>query len=164
MTPGEIAVVPRGLKFRVELSEAAARGYICENYGARLSLPERGPVGSDGFANDRDFLAPVASFEDREGDFELLVKFQGRLYACDIGHSPLDVVAWTGNSYPYKYDLARFNVIGSVSYDHPDPSIFTVLTSPHRIPRAWPMSTSSFFRTAGWWRKTRSGRPGSIAT
>lgn len=134
LDPGEIAVIPRGLKFRVALTGANARGYVCENYGARLTLPERGPVGSDGFANDRDFLAPVAAFEDREGQFELQVKFQGRLYACEIGHSPLDVVAWTGTSYPYKYDLARFNTIGSISYDHPDPSIFTVLTSPSDTP------------------------------
>ena len=129
VSPGEILVIPRGMKFRMELPDDSARGYICENYGAPLSLPERGPVGSDGFANDRDFLVPVAAFEDREGEFEMVCKFGGDLYRCDIGHSPLDVVAWVGNSVPYKYDLARFNVIGSISYDHPDPSIFTVLTS-----------------------------------
>ena len=90
-------------------------------------MPERGPVGSNGYANDRDFMCPVAAYEDREGDFELITKFSGGLYAVDIAYSPLDVVAWTGNSVPYKYDLERFNVIGTVSYDHPDPSIFTVL-------------------------------------
>lgn len=126
---GEIAVIPRGIKFRVELLEAQARGYICENYGAPMHLPERGPVGSDGYANDRDFKYPVAAFEDREGNFELVSKFGGNLFACDINHSPLDVVAWVGNSAPYKYDLERFNTMGSISYDHPDPSIFTVLTS-----------------------------------
>ena len=132
--PGEICVIPRGIKFRVELPDDEARGYICENYGNSLGLPERGPVGSTGYTNERDFMYPVAAFEDREGDFELVTKFAGGLYALDIDHSPLDVVAWTGNSAPYRYDLARFNVIGTVSYDHPDPSIFTVLTSQSGIP------------------------------
>lgn len=132
--PGEITVIPRGMKFRVVLLDDAARGYICENYGHVYVLPERGPVGANGYANDRDFMSPVAAFEDREGDYQIVVKFMGQLYGADIGHSPLDVVAWTGNSVPYKYDLARFNVINTVSYDHPDPSIFTVLTSPSGTP------------------------------
>ena len=127
---GEICVIPRGMKFRIALPDGKSRGYICENYGSPLELPERGPVGSDGFANDRDFLAPVASFEDIEGDFTLTCKFMGRLYDAPISHSPLDVVGWVGTSVPYKYDLNRFMAIGSVSYDHPDPSIYTVLTSP----------------------------------
>ncbi|MGS2723269.1 homogentisate 1,2-dioxygenase [Porticoccus sp. GXU_MW_L64] len=126
---GEIAVIPRGIKFRVELLDEQARGYLCENYGAPMVLPERGPVGSDGYANDRDFKYPVAAYEDREGDFELVCKFGGNLFRCDIKHSPLDVVAWVGNSAPYKYDLERFNAMGTISYDHPDPSIFTVLSS-----------------------------------
>ena len=130
LTPGEIAVIPRGMKFAVDLLEDSARGYLCENYGAPFVLPERGPVGANGFANDRDFLYPVACFEDVEGDFSLICKFAGDLYTAPIGHSPLDVVAWVGNSAPCKYDLSRFNVMGSVSYDHPDPSIYTVLTSP----------------------------------
>jgi homogentisate 1,2-dioxygenase len=127
--PGEIAVIPRGIKFRVVLSDGFARGYVCENYGAKLALPERGPIGSDGLANSRDFQAPVAAFEDREGNLELVTKLGGNLFACEIGHSPLDVVAWHGNLTPYKYDLRLFNTLGSISYDHPDPSIFTVLTS-----------------------------------
>ncbi|WP_461536711.1 homogentisate 1,2-dioxygenase [Spongorhabdus nitratireducens] len=132
--PGEIAVIPRGIKFSVKLTDGKARGYICENYGAPLTLPERGPVGANGYANDRDFQYPVAWFEDREGDFELVSKFAGRLYQTTLGHSPLDVVAWVGTSAPYKYDLSRFNVINTVSYDHPDPSIFTVLTSQSDTP------------------------------
>ena len=128
--PGEIVLIPRGMKFSVALPDGPSRGYVCENYGAHLRLPERGPAGSDGFANDRDFSAPVAAYEGKEGEFEMVCKFAGSLYACAIDHSPLDVVAWVGNSAPYKYALERFNVIGSVSYDHPDPSIYTVLTSP----------------------------------
>ena len=128
--PGEIILIPRGMKFSVALPDGPSRGYVCENYGAAFSLPERGPVGSDGYANDRDFKAPVAAYEDKEDDCQLVCKFAGHLYACQLDHSPLDVVAWVGNSAPYKYDLTRFNVIGTVSYDHPDPSIFTVLTSP----------------------------------
>ncbi|MCZ6832100.1 MAG: homogentisate 1,2-dioxygenase, partial [Gammaproteobacteria bacterium] len=131
---GEIAVIPRGMKFAVDLLTDTARGYLAENYGAPLVLPERGPVGANGYANDRDFQYPCAAYEDLEGDFELLCKFGGNFFRAPIGHSPLDVVAWTGNSAPYKYDLARFNVMGSVSYDHPDPSIYTVLSSPSDTP------------------------------
>jgi len=128
--PGYIAVIPRGLKFRVELPDGEARGYICENYGALFRLPELGPIGANGLANTRDFETPVAWFEDREGDFELIQKFDGNFWRSELGHSPLDVVAWHGNNAPYRYDLRNFNTIGSISYDHPDPSIFTVLTSP----------------------------------
>ncbi|MGA1125874.1 MAG: homogentisate 1,2-dioxygenase [bacterium] len=134
VVPREICVIPRGMKFRVELLDEKARGYICENYGSPLELPERGPVGANGFANDRDFQTPVAAFEDREGPCRLLCKFQGSLFQSGLDHSPLDVVAWIGNSVPYKYDLQRFNVINTVSFDHPDPSIFTVLTSPTDTP------------------------------
>jgi len=128
--PGEIAVVPRGMKFRVSLDDGAVRGYLCENYGAPFRLPELGPIGSQGLAQKRDFLAPAAAFEDRAGRCELVTKFLGGLWAAELRHSPLDVVAWHGNYVPYKYDLARFMVINTVSFDHPDPSIFTVLTSP----------------------------------
>jgi homogentisate 1,2-dioxygenase len=132
--PGEIALVPRGTKFLVELEGSEARGYVCENFGQPFRLPDLGPIGSNGLANPRDFLTPVAAFEDREGDFELVAKFGGSLWSARIDHSPLDVVAWHGNYAPYKYDLARFNVINTVSFDHPDPSIFTVLTSPSEVP------------------------------
>ena len=130
LEPGEIAVIPRGMKFAVDLLSPCARGYLAENYGAPLVLPERGPVGANGYANDRDFQYPQAAYEDLEGEFELLCKFAGHFYSAPLDHSPLDVVAWTGNSAPYKYELTRFNVIGSVSFDHPDPSIYTVLSSP----------------------------------
>jgi len=132
--PQEIAVLPRGLRFRVELPDDEARGYVCENYGAHLRLPDLGPIGSNGLANPRDFLIPYAWYEDREGDFTLVAKFMGRLWSAAIDHSPLDVVAWHGSNTPYKYDLRRFNAIGSISYDHPDPSIFLVLQSPTDTP------------------------------
>ncbi|MGX5218141.1 homogentisate 1,2-dioxygenase [Pseudomonas segetis] len=132
--PLEIAVIPRGMKFRVELLDASARGYICENHGSAFHLPELGPIGSNGLANPRDFLAPVAHFEDVEQPVQLVQKFLGELWATQLDHSPLDVVAWHGNNLPYKYDLRRFNTIGTVSFDHPDPSIFTVLTSPSNTP------------------------------
>ena len=132
--PLEIAVIPRGLRFRVELREAQARGYVCENFGAPLRLPDLGPIGSNGLANPRDFEVPVAWYEDREGDFELVAKFAGSLWSARIDHSPLDVVAWHGNNAPCRYDLRRFNTIGSISYDHPDPSIFLVLQSPSDTP------------------------------
>ena len=132
--PQEIALIPRGIRFRVALPDGEARGYVCENFGALVRLPDLGPIGSNGLANPRDFETPNAAFEDREGDFELIAKFQGHLWRAKIGHSPLDVVAWHGNYAPCKYDLRRFNTIGSISYDHPDPSIFTVLTSPSDTP------------------------------
>ncbi len=132
--PGEICVIPRGLKFRVELPDGSARGYICENYGALFRLPDLGPIGANGLANPRDFLAPVAAYEDREGKFQIIAKFLVRLWAAAIDHSPLDVVAWHGNLTPCKYDLATFSCMNSVSFDHPDPSIFTVLTSPSAVP------------------------------
>lgn len=128
--PNEIIVVPRGIKFRADLPDGPSRGYVCENYGAALRLPDLGPIGSNGLANARDFLSPVASFEDVEGDFELVTKFGGNLWMAAIDHSPVDVVAWHGNFGPYKYDLATFMAVGSISFDHPDPSIYTVLTSP----------------------------------
>ena len=127
--PQEIVVIPRGVRFRVELPDAAARGYICENFGPLFRLPDLGVIGSNGLANPRDFLTPAAWYEDREGSFELVAKFMGNLWTAQIGHSPLDVVAWHGNCAPYKYDLRKFNAIGSISYDHPDPSIFLVLQS-----------------------------------
>ena len=130
VAPGEICVIPRGVRFRVELLDINARGYVCENYGALFRLPDLGPIGANGLANARDFQTPVAAYEDREGDFKLIAKFGGNLWEAEIGHAPLDVVAWHGNYAPYKYDLTRFNTINTVSFDHPDPSIFTVLTSP----------------------------------
>lgn len=131
--PGEFAVVPRGVKFRVELA-GEARGYVCENYGAPFRLPDLGPIGANGLASPRDFLAPCAAFEDRDEPTQVVAKLAGHLWSVELGHSPLDVVAWHGNYYPYKYDLARFNAINTVSFDHPDPSIFTVLTSPSDTP------------------------------
>jgi homogentisate 1,2-dioxygenase len=132
--PGEIGVIPRGIRFRVDIDGAAARGYVCENYGAPFRLPELGPIGSNGLANPRDFHAPVAAFEDRETPTEVVAKFGGHLWSARFDHSPLDVVAWHGNYYPYKYDLARFNAMNTVSFDHADPSIFTVLTSASDTP------------------------------
>jgi homogentisate 1,2-dioxygenase len=134
VVPGECCVIPRGIKFRVELKDREARGYLCENYGPHFRLPELGPIGTTGLANARDFLAPVAAFEERDGDFRLLAKFLGGLWEAEIDHSPLDIVAWHGTYTPYKYDLALFNTINTVTYDHPDPSIFCVLAAPSAIP------------------------------
>ena len=133
VVPGEIAVVPRGVKFRVDLPDGKARGYALENFGQPLRLPDLGPIGANGLANPRDFLTPKAAYEDGDRPTEVVVKFLGRLWAATLDHSQLDVVAWHGNGAPYKYDLARFNTINTVSYDHPDPSIFTVLTSPTAV-------------------------------
>jgi homogentisate 1,2-dioxygenase len=134
VAPGEICVLPRGLKFQIDLPDGEARGYVCENYGAHFKLPDLGIIGANGLANSRHFLTPVASYEDREGDLRIIAKFQGNLWEAIIDHSPLDVVAWHGNYTPYKYDLANFNAINTVSFDHPDPSIFTVLTSASETP------------------------------
>jgi homogentisate 1,2-dioxygenase len=132
--PGEIALIPRGVKFRVELPAGKARGYVLENYGRLLRLPELGPIGANGLADPRHFLTPTAAFEDRDTRCEVVAKFAGNLWAAEFDHSPFDVVAWHGNLAPCKYDLSRFNTLGTVSFDHPDPSIFTVLTAPSETP------------------------------
>jgi len=129
LEPLEIAVIPRGVRFRVELPDGQARGYLCENFGAPFRLPDLGPIGSNGLACERDFCTPQAWYEDLQLPYELVAKFMGRLWCAPLDHSPFDVVAWRGNYAPYKYDLRRFNTIGSISYDHPDPSIFLVLQS-----------------------------------
>ena len=134
VTPGEIAVIPRGVKMLVALQGAASRGYVCENYGGAFRLPERGPIGANCLANQRDFLTPVAAYEDREVSGLLHVKWGGALWRAEIARSPLDVVAWHGNYAPYKYDLRRFSPVGPVLFDHADPSIFTVLTSQSATP------------------------------
>jgi homogentisate 1,2-dioxygenase len=133
VAPGSIGVVPRGVKFRVEV-DGDSRGYVAENHGLPLRLPELGPIGSNGLANARDFETPVAWFEDEDEPTEVIQKSLGSLWATTLDHSPLDVVAWHGNYAPYRYDLSRFNTINTVSFDHPDPSIFTVLTSPSNVP------------------------------
>ena len=132
--PAEIAVVPRGMKFRVELVDGPARGYVCENYGAKFTLPDRGPIGANCLANPRDFKTPVAAFEDRDAPHRVVVKWCGGFHETTIGHSPLDVVAWHGNYAPCKYDLRRFSPVGATLFDHPDPSIYTVLTSASERP------------------------------
>ncbi len=131
---GEIAVIPRGIKFTVAPLGGASRGYVCENYGARFTLPERGPIGANGLANPRDFKTPVAAFEDRDTPCRLVIKWCGGFHVTEIGQSPLDVVAWHGNYAPYKYDLRMFSPVGAILFDHPDPSIFTVLTAPSGEP------------------------------
>jgi homogentisate 1,2-dioxygenase len=129
VAPLQIALIPRGLRFRVELS-GPSRGYVAENYGQPFRLPDLGPIGSNGLANPRDFETPAARYEDKDEPYEIIQKFQGVLWTTMLDHSPFDVVAWHGNLAPCRYDLRRFNTINTVSFDHPDPSIFTVLTSP----------------------------------
>ncbi|MBP2161550.1 MULTISPECIES: homogentisate 1,2-dioxygenase [Asticcacaulis] len=134
VAPLHVAVIPRGVRFRVDLTSDSATGYVLENHGAPFRLPDLGPIGANGLANPRDFETPVAAFEDRDEATQLIQKFHGALWTTTLDHSPLDVVAWHGNYAPYRYDLTRFNTINTVSFDHPDPSIFTVLTSPSELP------------------------------
>jgi homogentisate 1,2-dioxygenase len=134
IAPQEIAILPRGLVYRVELLEGPARGFVCENYGQKFDLPGRGPIGANCMANPRDFKAPVAAFEDRETPSTLTIKWCGQFHETKIGHSPLDVVAWHGNYAPLKYDLKTYCPVGAILFDHPDPSIFTVLTAPSAVP------------------------------
>jgi homogentisate 1,2-dioxygenase len=130
LAPGWVGLIPRGVKFRVTVEDSGSRGYVAENQGAPFRLPDLGPIGSNGLANPRDFETPTAAYEDVEGEHEVVQKYQGALWATVLNHSPLDVIAWHGNVAPCRYELARFNTLGTVSFDHPDPSIFTVLTSP----------------------------------
>lgn len=129
IAPGEIAVLPRGLAYRVEVVEGPCRGFVCENYGQPFDLPDRGPIGANCMANARDFKVPVAAYEDRDAPSTVTLKWCGQFHRSSIPHSPLDVVAWHGNYAPYKYDLATYSPVGAVLFDHPDPSIFTVLTA-----------------------------------
>jgi homogentisate 1,2-dioxygenase len=133
VAPGEIMVVPRGIRFSVGVA-GPSRGYVLEVFSGHFQLPDLGPIGANGLANPRDFLYPVAAYEDVERPFTVTAKYGGGLWRAGLGHSPFDVVAWHGNYAPYKYDLARFNTMNSVSYDHPDPSIYTVLTVPSDTP------------------------------
>lgn len=130
IAPQEIAVLPRGLVYRVEALQGPCRGFVCENYGQVFDLPDRGPIGANCLANPRDFKTPVAAFEDREVPSAVTVKWCGQFHKTEIGHSPLDIIAWHGNYAPYKYDLKNYCPVGAVLFDHPDPSIFTVLTAP----------------------------------
>ena len=130
LEPKEIAIIPRGLVYRVEVLEGPARGFVCENYGQKFDLPGRGPIGANCLANPRDFKSPVAAFEDREVESRVVIKWCGQFHETRIGHSPLDVVAWHGNYCAYKYDLRTYSPVGAILFDHPDPSIFTVLTAP----------------------------------
>ena len=134
IAPGEICIVPRGMMFKVALVDGPARGYLCENYGAKFTLPGRGPIGANCLANPRDFKTPVAAYEDKESTCVVHIKWCGKFFMTEIGHSPLDVVAWHGNYIPYKYDLSTFSPVGAILFDHPDPSIFTVLTAPSAEP------------------------------
>jgi len=134
LEPQEIAILPRGLVYRVEVLEGPCRGFVCENYGQKFELPARGPIGANALANPRDFKAPVAAFEDREVPSTLTIKWCGQFHETKIGQSPLDVVAWHGNYAPYKYDLKTYCPVGAILFDHPDPSIFTVLTAPSGVP------------------------------
>ncbi len=134
VAPQQIAILPRGLVYRVDLLSGPARGFVCENYGQTFELPARGPIGANCLANPRDFKAPVAAFEDREVPSSLTVKWGGQFHVTQIGQSPLDVVAWHGNYAPYVYDLRSYCPVGALLFDHPDPSIFTVLTAPSGVP------------------------------
>lgn len=134
LAPQEIGIIPRGLVYRVELLEGPARGFVCENYGQKFELPGRGPIGANCMANPRDFKAPVAAYEDREVPSTITIKWCGQFHKTEIGQSPLDVVAWHGNYAPYKYDLTTYCPVGAILFDHPDPSIFTVLTAPSGQP------------------------------
>ncbi|MEM8850940.1 MAG: homogentisate 1,2-dioxygenase [Pseudomonadota bacterium] len=134
LAPQEIAVIPRGLVHKVEVLDGPCRGFVCENYGQRFALPDRGPIGANCLANRRDFKTPVAAYEDREVPSTMTIKWGGHFHACEIGHSPLDVVAWHGNYAPCKYDLNAYCPVGAILFDHPDPSIFTVLTAPSGVP------------------------------
>lgn len=134
ISPGMIGVIPQGIKFKLELLETYAAGYLCENKGRPFTLPQLGFMGANALANPRHFLYPKAKYEESKGSVEIICKYQQRCWQTTSDHSPLNVVAWHGNYAPYSYDLSLFNTINTVSFDHPDPSIFTVLTSESEFP------------------------------
>lgn len=126
--PLEIAIVQRGIKFKVDLPDGKSKGYLCEVYRGHFIIPDLGPIGANGMANPRDFETPVAWYEDTKDEWTVVNKFSGKFFRYKVHHSPFDIVAWHGNYAPCKYDLKKYNTMGSISFDHPDPSIFTVLT------------------------------------
>ncbi|GLI78307.1 hypothetical protein PoHVEF18_006618 [Penicillium ochrochloron] len=130
----EICVVPRGIRFHVSLPAGPVRGFALELFEGHFELPELGPIGSTGLANIRDFEIPTASFDNSNVDTEIIAKFAGQVHRTVHRGSIFNVAGWSGTYYPFKYDLGKFNTIGSVSYDHTDPSIFTVLTAPSSVP------------------------------
>jgi len=127
--PGHIGVVPRGIKVRVSTAAKLASGWLHENYGQAFTLPDPGITGPNTSALARDFVYPSAQPED-DAPTAIIVKTGGRFLATSIDRTPLDVVAWRGNYAPYRYDLRQFSPLGAVLFDHPDPSLGTVLTSP----------------------------------
>ncbi|XP_027201517.1 homogentisate 1,2-dioxygenase [Dermatophagoides pteronyssinus] len=155
VSPNEICVIQQGMKFSVDITEPS-RGYVLEVFDGHFILPNLGPIGANGLANPRHFLTPVAYYEDKDHiKYEVINKYCGKLFAAQMEHSPFDVVAWYGNYVPYKYDLSKFMVINTVSYDHADPSIFTVLTCPSTkpgfaiadfviFPPRWSVATNTF--------------------
>lgn len=135
VAPNEIAVIQRGIRYSVNLPDGPSRGYILEVFGAHFELPDLGPIGANGLANPRDFQTPVAYYEEQDNvEWDMITKFNGQLFVAKQNHTPFDVVAWHGNYAPYKYNLDNFCVINSVSFDHIDPSIFTVLTAKSDTP------------------------------
>lgn len=138
--PNEIAVIPRGVRHRITLPNGPTRGYICELFQGHFRLPELGPIGSCSLANQRDFQIPTAIYDgkleadiavpNRGSDWTIISRMASKLWSCTQDHTPFDVAGWHGTFYPYKYDLGRFSILGSILFDHPDPSIFTVLTAP----------------------------------
>jgi homogentisate 1,2-dioxygenase len=163
VAPLEICIVPRGMVFRVRVLDGPARGFVCENYGAKFDLPNRGPIGANCLANPRDFKTPVAAYEDVERPSRLIVKWCGQFHATEIGHSPLDVVAWHGNYAPCKYDLRTYSPVGAILFDHPDPSIFTVLTAPSGVEGTANIDFV-IFPPLDAWPRTPSARPGTTRT
>ena len=112
VAPGQIAVVPRALRFAVDLVDGPARGYVFEPYGTRFELPDRGLLGANGLADARHFEIPVACYEDDDEPFRITTKHGGALWDTTRTGSPFDVVAWHGNYAPYRYDLSRFSPVG----------------------------------------------------
>jgi len=131
VAPGQVALVPRGIRFSVLVSVGGARGYVAESFGRPFGLPDRGPVGANGLADARHFRAPSAWHEDRVSlGYRVTAKLAGRLFESTQDHSPFDVAAWQGNHVPTVYDLDAFSPVGNARFDHGDPSIHTVLSAP----------------------------------
>ncbi|XP_038688630.1 uncharacterized protein LOC119987788 [Tripterygium wilfordii] len=115
VSPCEIAILPQGFRFAVDLPDGPSRGYVAEIFGTHFKLPDLGPivhhtvdtilinVGANGLAAPRDFLVPLAWFEeDYKPGYTIVQKFGGELFTARQDFSPFNVVAWHGHYVPYK--------------------------------------------------------------
>lgn len=128
--PGEVLLLPRGLRVSILVPDGEAQGYAAEIFAGHFQLPERGPIGANGLVDERHFRGPTPYYEDRLAPgFRMTHKFGGALSEATQDHSPFDVVGWHGAYLPLAYRFSAFSPVSNTAFDHTDPSAFTVLSA-----------------------------------